>query len=71
MGYQGDNADQLKFIGEAIASDWLGFVFPKGSDMVEPVNAALAEMEADGLLESLAEKYFSDAFTITNDELQQ
>jgi polar amino acid transport system substrate-binding protein len=71
IGYQGDNADQLKFIGEAIASDWLGFVFPKGSDMVEPVNAALAEMEADGLLESLAEKYFSDAFTITNDELQQ
>lgn len=36
----------------------LGFVFPKGSDLVAPVNAALAAMRADGTLEALAKKWF-------------
>jgi hypothetical protein len=31
---------------------------------------ALAEMKASGRLEELAQQYFSDAFTITYDDLE-
>ena len=58
----GVNAPDLKLVGESLKSDKLGFIFPKGSDLVEQVNAALADMEADGTLDALAEKYFSANF---------
>jgi polar amino acid transport system substrate-binding protein len=70
QGYVGVNADQLKLVGESLASDALGFIYPKGSDLVDPVNQALAAMREDGTLEELAVKYFTDAFTITYDDLE-
>ncbi len=69
QGYLGVNADQLKLVGESMSSDALGFVFPKGSDLVGAFNAALAELRANGTLDALAAKYFSDAFSITYDDL--
>lgn len=70
QGYLGVNADDLALIGGSLSSDQLGFVFPKGSDLVEPFNAALAELKANGTLDALATQYFSDAFTITYDDLE-
>lgn len=70
QGYVGVNADQLKLVGEPLSSDQLGFIFPKGSDLVGPFNAALAELRANGTLDILADKYFSDKFTITYDDLE-
>lgn len=70
QGYVGANAESLKLVGESLSSDQLGFIFPMGSDLVEPFNAAIAEMKANGTLDELAEKYFSDAFTITYDDIQ-
>ena len=69
QGYVGVNADQLMLVGERMSSDQLGFVFPKGSDLVGPFNAALAELRANGTLDTLAEKYFSDQFTVTYEDL--
>jgi polar amino acid transport system substrate-binding protein len=69
QGYVGVNADQLKLTGESLSSDALGFIFPLGSDLVEPFNAALAALEADGTLDELAEKYFSDQFQVTYDDI--
>ncbi|MFN2487708.1 MAG: substrate-binding periplasmic protein [Acidimicrobiia bacterium] len=69
VGYQGENADQLKLLDGSLASDALGFIFPKGSELVEPFNAAIASMEADGTMDALAEKFFSPAFTISYDDL--
>jgi len=69
QGYLGENRDSLKLIGDSLASDELGFIYPKGSDLVGPVNYALEQLKADGTLDSLAAKYFSDAFTITYDDL--
>jgi len=69
QGYQGVNADQLKLVGEPLASDQLGFIFPRGSELVEPVNAAIASMKADGFLEEISTQYFSDNFTITYDDI--
>jgi polar amino acid transport system substrate-binding protein len=65
QGYVGANADALELVGDPLQSDELGFIFPKGSDLVEPVNAALAALQADGTMDDLATKYFTDEFTVT------
>ncbi len=64
QGYVGANAEKVKLVGEPISSDQLGFIFPKGSDLVEPVNLALAEMRRSGKLDELAQKYFSAEFKL-------
>jgi polar amino acid transport system substrate-binding protein len=69
QGYVGVNADALKLVGDSMSSDSLGFIYPLGSDLVDPVNQALAEMKEDGSLEALAAKYFTDAFKVTYDDL--
>jgi len=70
QGYLGVNADQLQLIGESMSSDQLGYIFPKGSSLVSAFNAALAELRANGTLDNLATKYFSDQFTITYEDLE-
>jgi len=70
LGYQGVNADALKLVGDSLSSDQLGFIFPKGSDLVAAFNAAMAQLQANGTMGTLAEKYFTDAFTITYDDLE-
>jgi polar amino acid transport system substrate-binding protein len=59
-GYIGANPGKLKVIGEALGTEEFGFIFTPGSDLVEPINAALAEMKADGTLERLNQKWFFD-----------
>jgi polar amino acid transport system substrate-binding protein len=71
QGYMGPEADKLKLVGPPLSVDQYGFIYPPGSDLVEPVNLALASMKADGLLDELAEKYFSDQFTITYNDIGQ
>jgi polar amino acid transport system substrate-binding protein len=70
QGYVGVNADTVKLVGPSLSSDQLGFIFPKGSDLVEPVNMALASMKAEGFLDELAKKYFSDEFKLTYDDIK-
>jgi polar amino acid transport system substrate-binding protein len=70
LGYLGANKDQLKLIGRSLSSDQLGFVFPKGSDLVEPINAALIEMKADGWLEETNAKWFGPSFDVTYDDIR-
>ena len=57
-GYIGANPDKLKLVGDPLTSEELGFVFPKDSDPVEPINLVLAEMEADGTLRVIYAKWF-------------
>lgn len=64
QGYVGNNSDQLKLVGEPIKSDQLGFIFPKNSDLVEPVNAALKALRENGKLAELEKKYFSADFKL-------
>jgi polar amino acid transport system substrate-binding protein len=58
VGYVGVNADKIKLLPEKLVGQELGFAFPKGSDLVQPFNAAIAAMRADGTLEALAKKWF-------------
>jgi polar amino acid transport system substrate-binding protein len=65
----GEDADKVKFVGRTLNTDWLGFIYPKSSDLVEPVNMVLQSMMADGFLGDLNKKYFGPEFTITNDDI--
>jgi polar amino acid transport system substrate-binding protein len=69
LGYLGANADQLKLVGPSMSSDHLGFIFPKGSDLVAPVNQALKALSQSGWLNNVNLKYFGPSFTITYEDL--
>ncbi len=59
-GYVEASDGGLKLIGEAMGTEDFGFIFPKGSELVAPVNAAIAEMKADGTMDALNKKWFLD-----------
>jgi polar amino acid transport system substrate-binding protein len=69
QGYMGENAEALKLVGPSIESQQLGFIYPLGSDLVDPVNQALASMKADGFLQEVNLKYFGPDFDITYDDI--
>jgi polar amino acid transport system substrate-binding protein len=59
VGFINENPGKLA-IGPTLTSDEkLAFVFPPHSDLVAPVNSALASMEADGTLKALNDKWFN------------
>ena len=62
QGYVGADSEKLDLIAGDIKSDELGFIFPKGSDLVDPVNQALAAMRSDGTLDKISGKYFNKTF---------
>ncbi|MBK8795963.1 MAG: transporter substrate-binding domain-containing protein [Anaerolineales bacterium] len=57
-GYIGANPDKLKIVGDAIKSEDFGFIYPPGSDLVAPFNAAIESMQQDGYLDELNTKWF-------------
>jgi len=59
-GYVDASDGKLKLIGGPLGTEDFGFIFPKGSDLVAPVNAAIAAMKADGAIEALNRKWFLD-----------
>jgi polar amino acid transport system substrate-binding protein len=59
-GYVEASNGGLKLIGGPLGTEDFGFILPKGSDLVAPVNAAIAALKADGTLETLNRKWFLD-----------
>ena len=59
-GYVDASNGGLKLIGGPLGQEDFGFIFPKGSDLVKPVNAAIAALKADGTLDALNKKWFLD-----------
>jgi ABC-type amino acid transport substrate-binding protein len=57
-GYVGANPDKLKIVGDPLGTEEFGFIFTPGSDLVEPFNAAIAQMKTDGYLDYLNKKWF-------------
>ncbi len=57
-GYVEASNGGLKIVGEALGTEDFGFIFPKGSELVAPINAAIAAMRADGTLDALNTKWF-------------
>jgi polar amino acid transport system substrate-binding protein len=59
-GYVAASNGRLKIVGEKLGTEDFGFIFPKGSDLVAPVNAAIQSMKDDGTIEALNTKWFLD-----------
>lgn len=59
-GYVSTSNGTLKIIGEKLGAEDFGFIFKKGSDLVAPINAAIAAMKADGTIAALDKKWFLD-----------
>ena len=59
-GYVAASDGGLKLIGEPLASEDFGFIFPKGSDLVAPINAAIKSLRDDGTIDALNQKWFVD-----------
>ncbi len=59
-GYVEASDGALKIVGEKLGTEDFGFIFPKGSELVEPINAAIADMEADGTIDALNTRWFLD-----------
>ncbi|MEQ1952275.1 transporter substrate-binding domain-containing protein [Mesorhizobium yinganensis] len=51
---------KLKLIGAPLQAEEFGFIFPKGSDLVAPINAGIAALKADGTFDRLTQKWFVD-----------
>lgn len=59
-GYVEASAGGLKIVGDKLGTEDFGFIFPKGSDLVAPMNAAIAALKADGTIDALNKKWFLD-----------
>ena len=57
-GYIGANPGAFKVVGEPLGAEDFGFIFTPGSDLVAPINAALAQIKADGTFAKLEQKWF-------------
>jgi len=59
-GYVAASDGALKIVGSTLGAEDFGFIFPKGSDLIAPMNAAIASMKADGTMDALNKKWFLD-----------
>lgn len=54
QGYVGENAEQIRLLDDVLRADeQLGYIFPRGSDLVAPFNMALMGMIVDGTLDQI------------------
>ncbi|WP_418888004.1 transporter substrate-binding domain-containing protein [Octadecabacter dasysiphoniae] len=59
-GYVEASDGGLKIVGEKLGTEDFGFIFPKGSELVAPINAAIADMQSDGTIDALNTRWFLD-----------
>lgn len=59
-GYVAASDGKLKIVGNKMGTEDFGFIFPKGSDLVAPMNAGIAALRADGTLDALNKAWFLD-----------
>ncbi len=56
----GNSDGKLKLVGAPLKAEEFGAIFPKGSDLVAPINAGIAALKADGTLDAITIKWFVD-----------
>jgi len=58
LDYVKVNPDDLKIVGEAFTDEWYGIAVAKGNeDIVPKLNAAIAEMQAEGAFDDISRKW--------------
>jgi polar amino acid transport system substrate-binding protein len=60
QGYVDASDGGLKIVGDKLGVEDFGFIFPKGSELVAPINAGIEALKADGTIEALNKKWFLD-----------
>ena len=60
VGYVAASDGGLKIVGSKLGVEDFGFIFPKGSELVAPMNAGIAAMQADGTIAALNKTWFLD-----------
>ena len=60
QGYIKAFPNDFKTVGKPMGREEFGFIMKPKSDLVKPINAALAQMKADGTLKKLDQKWFVD-----------
>ena len=60
QGYIGANPGAFKVVGGPLGTEEFGFILTPGSELLEPINAAIQSMKDDGTLEALNKKWFYD-----------
>lgn len=70
LGFIAENEGLIEFVGPSIASDPLGLIYPRGSDLVAPFDQALQSMMDDGSLDEINSRYFGPEFTLTYDDIE-
>jgi len=71
LGYMGANSEDVKLVGEDLTSDSLGFAFPDGSPLVDPINQGLSAMKDSGKLQEINEYYFNPDFNVGDDDISE
>ncbi|MEX1038616.1 MAG: transporter substrate-binding domain-containing protein [Acidimicrobiia bacterium] len=71
LGYIGENSESIKTVETPLQSDPLGFIYPIGSELVDPVNQAIAALAENGTLEELGVKYFGPDFDIGYEDIEE
>lgn len=65
-GYVGANADKVAMLDGKLTGGGLGFIYPKGSDLVKAIDAGLKSMIDDGSLAKINAKWFGASFAEMN-----
>ncbi len=56
--YVGEYSDRLKTVGDVFTDEYYGISIAKrNADLVDKINAAIAELEAEGKFEELSQKW--------------
>ena len=58
QGYTGLNAEKIKLLPDELTKEQLGFIYPQGSELVAPINAALDVIMEDGRLQAINDTWF-------------
>ena len=62
VAFVNQNSDQLKVVGEVFTDENYGIAFCKGNDeLISKVNTALVELQDEGYIEELVNKWYGDA----------
>jgi polar amino acid transport system substrate-binding protein len=60
MGYVNANPDDVRITEDVLTGEELGFIFSQGDPLRDTINDLLAEMDADGTLDDLFQRWFID-----------
>ena len=60
LGYVNANPDAVRITADVLTGEELGFIFAKDDPLRDTINDVLAEMDEDGTMDELFQKWFID-----------